>query len=174
MPELRSAPQISTQSPSSYLAPGVHLLKPSRSEWNWNGVAHLRAKLGKNLRKRQNIQYNIYPPPRWFRMQLKPLRHSETLKKYICATKRWKTTEYMQISNSVLTHMYMVCERWLSVLQKQGVLFFFFPLREEMYSFYIHSCWPFIEVGFFCFIGRPRARQEGFLLGTENPNKLCS
>lgn len=36
-----------------------------------------------------------------------------------------------------------------------------------MYSFYIHSCWPFIEVGFFCFIGRPRAEQEGFLLSTE-------
>lgn len=44
---------------------------------------------------------------------------------------------------------------------------FFLSLWEEMYSFYIHSCWPFIEVGLFCFIGRPRAEQEGFLLSTE-------
>ncbi len=36
-----------------------------------------------------------------------------------------------------------------------------------MYSFYIHSCWPFIELGFSCFTGRPRAEQEGFLLSTE-------
>lgn len=36
-----------------------------------------------------------------------------------------------------------------------------------MYSFYIHSCWPFIEVGFFCSIGRPCAEQEGFLPSTE-------
>lgn len=125
MPELRSAPQISTQSPSSYLAPGVHLLKPSRSEWNWNGVAHLRAKLGKNLRKRRNIQYNIYPPPRWFRMQLEPLRHSETLKNTFARQKDEKRQNTCKFQ-TVLTHMYMVCERWLSVLQKQGVLFFFF------------------------------------------------
>lgn len=174
MPELRSAPQISTQSPSSYLAPGVHLLKPSRSEWNWNGVAHLRAKLGKNLRKRQNIQYNIYPPPRWFRMQLEPLRHSETLKNTFARQKDEKRQNTCKFQTLYLhTCIWSVSDD--SVFYRNRVFFsFFFPLREEMYSFYIHSCWPFIEVGFFCFIGRPRARQEGFLLGTENPNKLCS
>lgn len=70
------------------------------------------------------------------------------------------------ISNIVL-HRYIVCEQWLSVLPTQGVFFSFLSVQEEMYSFYIHSCWPFIAVGFFCLIGRPCAEQEGFLLSTE-------
>ena len=40
-------------------------------------------------------------------------------------------------------------------------------MREEIYSFYIHSCWPFIEVGLFCSIGKTCAEQEGLLLSTE-------
>lgn len=58
-----------------------------------------------------------------------------------------------------------MCERWLNVLVKHGG--FFFSLPEEMYSLYIHSCRPFIEVWFFCSIGGLLAEQEGSLLSGE-------
>lgn len=48
--------------------------------------------------------------------------------------------------------------------------------REEMYSFYTHSCRPFIQFWFFCSAWQSPNRKPPFfffsLLSTENPNKL--